>query len=128
MERRISFPSDKAVSSPINCLQDQHHHRTTVEKTREAWGKKGVKLIGKECAMYCLNHKFTDTPKHITGGDPAHQKDKIQPHSPEYRHQSPPPGSLNNPLNQIYLLGADTKNNGNYEPAGWEKVAPNTVS
>ena len=41
----------------------------------------------------------------------THQKDKIQPHSPEHRHQSPPPGSLHNPLNQPYQLGADTKNN-----------------
>ena len=53
----------------------------------------------------------------MTGYGPAHQKDKIQPHLPEHKHQSPPPGSLHNPLNQPYPLGEDTKNNGNYEPA-----------
>ena len=62
-----------------------------------------------------------DTPKHTTGCSPAHQKDKIQPHPPEHRHQSPPPGSLHNPLSQPYPLGADTKNNGNYELAASEK-------
>ena len=47
------------------------------------------------------NHnKVTDTPKHTIGCSPAHQKDKIQPHPPEHRHQSPPPGNLHNPLNQ----------------------------
>ena len=44
--------------------------------------------------------KVTDTPKHTTRHGPAHQKDKIQPHPPEHRHHSPPPGSLHNPLNQ----------------------------
>ena len=47
------------------------------------------------------NHnKVTDTPKHTTRCSPAHQKDKIQHHPTQYRHQSPPPGSLHNPLNQ----------------------------
>ena len=68
------------------------------------------------------NHtKFTNTLKHTTGCSPAHQKDKIQPHPPEHRHQSLPPGSLHNPPNQVYPLGADTKNNGNYEPAACKK-------
>ena len=49
------------------------------------------------------------------------------PLPPGHRHQSPPPGSLHNPLNQPYPVGADTKNNGNYEPAGCEKETPNTV-
>ena len=75
------------------------------------------------------NHtKFTDTPKHTAGHSPGHKKDKFQPHLPEHRHQSPPPGSLHKPLNQTYPLGADTKNNGNYEPAACKKETPNTVS
>ena len=77
----------------------------------------------------CLNHtKFTDTPKYTTKPDPAHQKDKIQPHSPEHRHLSPQPGALHNPLNQPHPLGADTKNNRNYEPTACEKETTNTVS
>ena len=40
---------------------------------------------------------------------PANQKDKIQPHPPEHRHQSPPPGSLHNPMNQPYPLGVDAE-------------------
>ena len=81
--------------------------------------------ISREAAK---NHnKFTDTTKHTTGRGPAHQKDKIQPHPPEHRHQSPPPGSLHNPLNQPYPLGTNTKNNGNYEPAACKKEKPNTV-
>ena len=48
----------------------------------------------------------------------------MQPHPPEHRHQSPSPGSLHNPLNQPYPLGADTKNNGNYEPAAYEMQTP----
>ena len=40
----------------------------------------------------------------------------------------PSPGSLHNPLNQHDPLGADTKNNGNYETAACEKETPNTVS
>ena len=47
-----------------------------------------------------------------------------QPQPPEHRHQSPPPGSLHNPMNQPHPLGADTKNNGNYEPAACEKETP----
>ena len=75
------------------------------------------------------NHnKATDTPKHTTRRGPAHQRDKIQPHPPEHRHQSPPPGSLHNPLKQPQLLGTDTKNNGNYELAACEKETPNTIS
>ena len=70
----------------------------------------------------------SQTPQNTTGCGPAHQKDKIQPHPPEHRPQSPPPGSLYNPLNQPKPLGADTKNNGNYEPAACEKETPNTVS
>ena len=58
-----------------------------------------------------------ETTKHTIRGGPSHQKDKIQPHPPEHRHQSPPPESLHNPLNQPYPLGTDTKNNRNYEPA-----------
>ena len=75
------------------------------------------------------NHnKFTDTTKHTIGCGTSHKKDKIQPHLPEHRHQSPPPGSLCNPLNQPHPLGTDTKNNGKYEPAACEKDIPNTVS
>ena len=75
------------------------------------------------------NHnKVTDTPKHTTGHGPTHQKDKIHPHPPEHRHQSPLPGRLHNPLNQPYPQGADTKKNGKYEPAVCEKETPNTVS
>ena len=75
------------------------------------------------------NHtKFTDTLKHTTGCGPAQEKDKIQPHPPEDRHQSPPPGSLHKPLNQPHPLGADSINNWNYEPAAWKKKSPNTVS
>ena len=70
----------------------------------------------------------SDTPKHTTRRGPAHQKDKYQPHPPEHRHWSPPAGSLHNTLNQPYPLGADTKNNGNYEPAACEKETPNTVT
>ena len=44
------------------------------------------------------------------------------------RHQSPPPGSLPKPLNQLQLLWADTKNYGNYESAACENETPNTVS
>ena len=55
---------------------------------------------------------FTDTQKHTTRHGPAHQKDKIQPHAPEHRHNSLPTGSLHNALNQPYPLEADTKNNG----------------
>ena len=74
------------------------------------------------------NHnKATDTPKYKTRRGCAHQKDKIQPHPPELRHQSPQTGSLHNPLNQPQPLGTDTKNNGNYEPAACEKETPNTV-
>ena len=29
------------------------------------------------------------------------EKDKIQHHAPEHRQQSPPPGNLHNPLNQL---------------------------
>ena len=54
--------------------------------------------ISREAAY---NHtKLTDTPKHTTGCGIAHQKERIQPHPPEHRHHSPPPGSLHNPLNQ----------------------------
>ena len=75
------------------------------------------------------NNKVTNTPKHTTRGGPAQQKDKIQPHPPEHRYQSPLPGSLHNPLRQPEPLGADTKNNGNYESAAFEKKeTPNTVS
>ena len=82
--------------------------------------------ISREAAQ---NHtKFTDTPKHTTECSSAHQKDKIQPHLPEHRNQSPPPGSLHKSLNQPYPLGADTKINSNYEPATCEKETPNTVS
>ena len=66
-------------------------------------------------------NSFTDTPKHTTRHSPAHQKDKIQPHPPEHRHQTPPPGSLQNTLNQSYRLGAETNNNRNYEPAACER-------
>ena len=38
------------------------------------------------------------------------------------------PGSLHKPLNQPHSLGADNKNNGNYELAACEKETPNTVS
>ena len=73
------------------------------------------------------NHsKFTNTPNHTTRCGPAHQKEMIQPHPPEHRHQSPPPGSLHNPLNQPHPLGAHTKNNGNYKRAACEKETPNT--
>ena len=41
---------------------------------------------------------------------------------------SPQPGSLHKPLNQPHPQEADTKSNGNYEPAGCEKETPNTVS
>ena len=71
---------------------------------------------------------FTDTPKNTTGHNPAHQRDKIHPHPPEHRHQSPPPGSLHNPMNEPYPLGAETKNNGKYAPAVCEKETLNTVS
>ena len=54
----------------------------------------------------------SQNPKHTTGRGPAHQKDKIQPHPLEHRHQSPQPGSLHKPLNQPYPLGADTKKMG----------------
>ena len=64
-------------------------------------------------------------PKYTTGYGLAHQKDKIQPHPPEYRHQSPSPGSLNKSLNQLYPLGADTKSKGKYEPAACEKETTN---
>ena len=64
----------------------------------------------------------------MTRRGPAHKNGKIQPIPPEHRHYSPPPGSLHNPLNQPYPLGADPKNNGNYEPAACEKETPNTVS
>ena len=72
----------------------------------------------------------SQTPQNTptTGRSPAHQKDKIQPHPPEHRHQFPPLGILHKPLNQPHPLGADTKNNGNYEPAACEKETPNTVS
>ena len=70
----------------------------------------------------------SDTPKHTKGRGLAHQKDKIQPHPLEHRHYSPPPGNLHNSLNQSYPLGADTKNNENYEHAACEKETPNTVS
>ena len=64
----------------------------------------------------------SQTPqKNTTGCSPAQQKDKIQPHPPEHRHEFPPPGSLHNPLNQPYPLGADTKNNRNYEPAACKR-------
>ena len=39
----------------------------------------------------------------------------------------PPPGSLHNPLNQPYPLGAAGKNNGNYKPAACKKESQNTV-
>ena len=48
--------------------------------------------------------------------------------TPEHRQQSPPPGSLHNPLNQPYPLVTDTKNNRNYEPAACEKKTPNKHS
>ena len=63
-------------------------------------------------------------PKHTTRHSPAHHKHKIQLHPPEQRHQSPPSESLHKPLNQPHSLGADTKNNGNYEPAACEKETP----
>ena len=46
------------------------------------------------------------------GRGPARQKDKIQAHAPEHRHQSPPPGSLHNPLKQAYPLGQTPKTTG----------------
>ena len=52
----------------------------------------------------------------------------MQPHPTEHRYQSPPPGSIHKSLNQPHPLGADTKNNGNYEPAACEKETPNTLS
>ena len=64
----------------------------------------------------------------MTGRSLAHQKDKIQPHPPEHRYQSPPPGSLHDPLNDPYPLGTHTKNKGNYKPAACRKETPNTVS
>ena len=54
----------------------------------------------------------SQTPQHTTRHGPAHQKDKIQPHPPEHRHQSPPPGSLRNPMNQPYPLGQTPKTTG----------------
>ena len=36
--------------------------------------------------------------------------------------------TFNNPLNKPYPLGANSKNNRNYEPAACEKDTPNTVS
>ena len=81
--------------------------------------------ISREAAY---NHiKFTDNSKHTTGHGPAHLKDKIQPHPPEHRNQSPPPGDPHKPLNQPHLLGADTKNNGSYKPAACENETSNTV-
>ena len=68
------------------------------------------------------------THKNTTTRGPAHQKDKIQPHPPEHKKKSPPPVSLHKPLKEPCPLGADTKNNGNYEPAACEKETPNTVS
>ena len=62
------------------------------------------------------------------GHGSAQQKDRIQSHPPEGTHQSPPPGSLHNPLNELYPLGANTKNNGKYKPAACEKETPNTAS
>ena len=82
--------------------------------------------ISREAALN--NNKFTDAPKHTTRHGPAHQKDKIQPQPPKHRHQSTPQGSLQKPLNQPYPLGADTKNNGNYEPAACKIETANTVS
>ena len=57
---------------------------------------------------------------------PPERQDQPQP--PEHRHQSPPPRSLQKPLKLPHPLGADTKNNGNYEPAACEKETPNTVN
>ena len=75
------------------------------------------------------NHnKFTNTPKHMNRCGPVYQKDKIQPHPTEHRHQSLPPGSLHNPLNKLYPLGGETKNKGNYELSACEKKTLNTVS
>ena len=48
--------------------------------------------------------------------------------SAEHRNESPPPGSLHNPLNQTKPLGADTKNNRNDKHAACKKETPNTVS
>ena len=68
------------------------------------------------------------TPKKTSLNVVLPTRDKIRAHPPEHRHQFPPPGSLHNPLNQTYPLGADTKNNGNYDPAACEKETPNTAS
>ena len=70
----------------------------------------------------------SQTPQNTTRRGPTHQKDKIQPHPPEHRHQSPPQGSLHNTLNQPYPMETDTKNKGNYKPEACEKETPNTVS
>ena len=51
-------------------------------------------------------------------------EDKIQPHPSEHRHQSPPPRSLHNPLNQPYPLGADTKNKGELQTCSLQKRDP----
>ena len=58
-------------------------------------------------------------PKHTTKRGPADQKDKSQPHPPEHRHQSPPPGSLHNTLHQPYHWEKTPKTTGttNLQPA-----------
>ena len=60
----------------------------------------------------------SQTPQNIPQDTVLYQKDRIKTHPPEHRYQSTPPGSLHNPLNQHYPLGAETKNNKNYEHAG----------
>ena len=61
----------------------------------------------------------SQTPQNTTRRDPAHQKDKIQPHPPEHRHLSPPAGSLRNPLTNLSHWGQTPKTIGttNMQPA-----------
>ena len=53
---------------------------------------------------------------------------EIQDLAPTTRTQSLTPGNHHKPLNQTHRMGADTKNNGNYDHAGCENKTSNKVS
>ena len=87
--RSLSQLQDPA---PPNCLQ-----APVLNATRQTTSKTGPQTHPSADRLPKVI-KPTDTPKHNTWRGPAHQREKIQLHSPERRHQSHPSGSLHKPL------------------------------
>ena len=106
-------PSWLQDPDPLNCLK-----APVLDASSQATSKTGHKLTHQHTG--CLSHtKISDTPKHTTICDSAHQSNKIQLHPPEGRHQSLLPGSLHkpldqfHPLDQLHPLEADTRSKRN---------------